>query len=574
MKLNEALSAVARARDWPTRHHLFVACGFELLYLPAFLQAHYQTQFPGNRLVVGGGLYGDLPGNLARAAAAEATATAVILQWGDLDPRLGLRSTGPWSGAAEREVRADVAGRLGLLGDAIGALAERTPVVLVPPTIPFSLAGSTSGWQMSGFELDLEHQLAGFLAAVAAAPSVRVVHPQRLAADSPPAARHDPQTELGAGFPFRVPHADAVARAVVQLAFPPQPKKGIITDLDDTLWAGIVGEVGPAAVAWGQADNAQLHGLYQSVLRQLSGAGALLGIATKNDPQVVEVALGRPDLIVGKEAFFPVYAGWGPKSEAVSAILAAWNVGADSVVFVDDTRMELEEVKSVHPTITCLELPAGNPARALEALETLRDLFGKPVVVREDSLRHASVRAMAAFRTELASRPTSTFIRELGGRVRFEVMGAAVSPRLLELINKTNQFNLNGTRLTEGEWGKLIRSPGSFVAGVSYRDRYGDLGTIGVIAGIATGDGLEVQHWVLSCRAFSRQIEDHMLDQAFAHTAGQVVRLHYKKTERNGPLREFLQRLGIEPVADGPLALGPQIPALLAQRLPHEVQRG
>ena len=575
MKLNEALGVVARARGLPVAHHLFLACGFEALHLPTFLESHHLTRFPGGRLAVSTGLYGDLPGNVARAASSEASVAAVLIEWSDLDPRLGLRSSGPWSGEAEARIRSDSAGRLALLQEAILRLAERMPVVLLPPSIPFLLAGRTSGWQASGFELELERLLAGFVSAVGAVAAVKVVHPQRLAALSPPAARHDPGLELEAGFPFAIQHADAVAQAVLSLAFPAAPKKGLITDLDDTLWAGLVGEVGPGAVFWGQADHAQIHGLYQSVLRQLSEAGVLLAVATKNDPAVVESALAREDLIVGRDIFFPVYAGWGPKSAAVTAILAAWNVAAESVVFVDDSPMELEEVRRVHPEITGIALGGRDVRGSVAALHQLRDLFGRPALVAEDGLRRASVRAMAAFKNDLAGHDLGSFVRGLGGRVVFERQPAP-SPggpnlRLLELINKTNQFNLNGVRVTEGEWLRFLGAPASLATAVSYRDRYGDLGIIGVIAGVLADDALTVKNWVLSCRAFSRQIEHHMLHYMVEQAAGRAVRLVYQKTDRNGPLQELLEKLDLRPGADGTVVISRQALERNAQQLPHEV---
>jgi FkbH-like protein len=575
MKLTEALAAVARARDLPVTHQLFVACGFELLHLPAFLEAHHQARFPGGRLAVSGGRYGDLLGNLARAASSPATVAVLLIEWGDLDPRLGLRSTAPWSGPAEQQIRVDLQRRLDLLHEATLQLAGRMPVVLMAPSIPLLLVGRTPGWQMSGFELELEQMLAAFLGKIGASPSVRVIHPHRLAALSPPASRHDPAMELGAGFPFRVEHADVVAQAVLALAFPAAPRKGLITDLDDTLWAGIVGEVGPGGISWSQADHAQLHGLYQSVLRQLAEAGVLLAIATKNDPAVVEAALAREDLHLPREAFFPVYAGWGPKSAAVSAILASWNLAADSVVFVDDSRMELEEVKRVHPGILGLELGGRDARQTLAVLAELRELFGKPTLVAEDRLRSTSVRAMAAFKNDLAGQDTAAFVKSLGGRVVFDRPSpAGPNLRLLELVNKTNQFNLNGARVSEGEWLRFLGTPGSRVAAVSYRDRYGDLGIIGVIAGLLADEALAVKHWVLSCRAFSRQIEEHMLHYMFELAAGKAVQLMYRKTDRNQPLQEFLAQLDTETGAQGTVVVSLQVLERLADRLPHQVQNG
>jgi len=244
MKLNEALKALAAARERPIGHAGFLACGFEPLHLPVFLRACYAERYADRALEVAVGLYGDLLGNLERARQSDATVAWAMLEWADVDPRLGLRATGAWSGAQEAVLLADAAQRLARLRDGIERVAERMPIVVAGPTLPFPLIGHTSGWQASPVELELELLLSRFCADVARIGQVRVLHPQRLAAVSPVAGRGDARGELAAGFPYTLEHCSALARGLIELGFPTLPKKGLITDLDDTLWSGIVGEVG------------------------------------------------------------------------------------------------------------------------------------------------------------------------------------------------------------------------------------------------------------------------------------------------------------------------------------------
>lgn len=543
LRLNEALLLAQASSASSAPRRAFLACGFEPLHLPVYLRAHHERRFPGRGLALSTGVYGDLLGNLERARQSDASAALVIVEWHDLDSRLGVRSTGPWSRQRQAEIVKDVAQRLELLRSALLSSCERMPVVLAPPSVEFGLAGDTSGWQASSFELELELEVAKLLAAVAADSRLRVLHPGRLAALSPPAARADGKTELWTGFPYSLEHASNLAEALLSVAYPDTPKKGLITDLDDTLWAGLVGEVGVEGVKWSLGDKAPLHGLYQSVLRQLYEAGALLGVATKNDEHVVTAALARSDLHLPGDAFFPVAASWGPKSEAVSAILRSWNIAADAVVVVDDSRMELEEIQRQHPGITCLEFRPKDAGATLQLLRQLRDLFGKPVVGAEDALRSASIRSLARFEEQKQASDLGSFLVGLQGEVCFEPARPG-DARLLELINKTNQFNMNGERIDAGEWQQLLARQDSFVLGVSYRDRLGPLGTIGVVAGSRAGGALHVEHWVLSCRAFSRRIEDHTLEHLLQQRSS--VSLAYRRTERNGPFREFLARLGVQ----------------------------
>jgi FkbH-like protein len=578
MKLNDALKIVGARRDLPVGHRAFLVCGFEPLHLPVFLRAHYQSRFARQTLQLGVGVYGDVIGNLERARCTEATLAWLVLEWGDVDPRLGLRSTGAWSGPARATLLADVTERLERLREAIESLAERMPVIVAAPSVSFPLLGHTPSWQASPLELDLELELARFCSDVARIGRARVLHPGRLATSSPVAARSDARSELAAGFPYTLEHASRLAGGLMELAFPNTPKKGLITDLDDTLWAGIVGEVGAESVSWSQSEHAQVHGLYQLVLRQLADAGVLLGIASKNGPEVVDSALSRSDLLIDKNAFFPVAVSWGPKSLAVSAILRTWNIGADAAVVVDDSPMELEEIRRAHPGITCLEFAPKDARRTLEMLIELRDAFGKPQVLEEDKLRAASIRSSAAFEEQVRSADLDSFVAGLEGIVSFDLRRESDGGRLLELINKTNQFNLNGARLSEGEWMSALREAGHFALGVAYADRFGSLGTIAVVKGRvvpssgAQGPLLEVTHWVQSCRAFSRRIEDHTL--AYLFDFGGVERLHlaYRSTPRNQPFQEFLGRLAIAADSDGVLELGPDQLARVTRELPHRVK--
>jgi FkbH-like protein len=262
----------------------------------------------------------------------------------------------------------------------------------------------------------------------------------------------------------------------------------------------------------------------------------------------------------------------------VSAILRAWNIAADAVVVVDDSRMELEEIRRAHPGIHCIEFAPRDPRRTLEVLAELRDAFGKPQTQEEDKLRAASIRSAALFEEQKAGGDLQEFLASLDGTIRFDPRRDSDGGRWLELINKTNQFNLNGARLTDGEWLRLSREEGHVALGVAYSDRFGSLGTIGVVAGrvvAAAGSArrLEVAHWVLSCRAFSRRIEDHTLEHLFELAGVDTLRLLYKSTARNQPFQEFLTRLGLMPGSDGAIDVERAALARLLSGLPHRVAR-
>ena len=523
-----------------------LACGFTPLHLETFLAAHLQQALPGRKVKVTHGLYGNLVGTLeALAGAAPADGIVVTLEWADLDPRLDYRNAGSWSAS---DIVASARTNLERIASALARIPAGPRVALSLPSLPLPPLFHTPGWLSSEHELQLHADLAHTAAEIAQAGRVSLINMQRLAGISPPAERLDLKSDLYTGLPYTMQHADQLASQLAQALAPATVKKGIISDLDDTLWSGIVGEVGPEAVTWDLESHAQLHGLYQKLLASLSEGGTLVGIASKNDPAVVAEAFKRKDLLLRPDQVFPIEVHWNAKSGSVARILETWNIAADSVIFVDDSPMELAEVAAAHPGIECVLFPKNDYPAALAMLRLLRDRCGKEKLSADDALRLASIRQGAAFR-ELASTGSApeTFLQQLDATVTLD-FDCAEKPRVLELVNKTNQFNLNGRRYTEAEWQTLLAQPGAVVAAINYEDKFGPLGTIAVICGRREGELLRVDAWVMSCRAFARRIEQQTLKAIFDATGANEIQFELAATARNAPVRElFTALLGTEP---------------------------
>lgn len=569
MTLNEALRRVNDARKLPPRaDRIFLACGFEPLHFATFLRANASCRFPEESVDVVTGQYGDLSGNLRKAIDSRATTVAAVVEWDDLDPRLGLRSSGGWAGTLQRDIQMTCRDRLAALGESIARLASRCVVALSGPTLPLAPLGHTARGQATPFELELHYQTAGFLRQMAEHNGVRVLDPLWLENMTPAEKRLDAKMALIAGFPYTTGHADALARGLIDLLYPSPAKKGLIVDLDDTLWSGIVGEVGVDGVSWCMESKTQVHALLQQMLAALAENGVLIAVASKNDPAIVEQALSRRDLLLPRDVLFPVVASWNAKSAAVAEILRVWNIGADAVVMLDDSPMELSEVQTAHPGISALQFRPRDAAAVWELLGQLRNLFGKPVVLAEDAVRASSIRAGAAFQ---AANRNEDFLQTVAGRITLDYRKDPGDKRVLELVNKTNQFNLNGVRIADGEWLAFLDAPDSISAIVSYEDKFGPLGKIAAVFAVRDGCELRVRSWVMSCRAFSRKIEHHTLESLFRVFGAERVRFDFKTTERNQPLREFFEAIGLDTSITGEAVLSREDFAHLGLRLPHEV---
>jgi FkbH-like protein len=521
-----------------------LACGFTPLHLQTFLAAHLQQALSDRKVTITPGLYGNLAGTLESISdAALPDGLVIALEWPDLDPRLDFRGAGSWGTTAVNDIVASAQTMLHRISAALLRIPPGPRIALSLPTLPLPPLFHTPGWQASQQELALEANVMLFAAGIAQEGRIAVISPQRLAEQSPAAARLDLKSDLYNGLPYTMEHSDRLASQLALALIPPSPKKGIISDLDDTLWSGIAGEVGPDAVSWDLASHAQLHGLYQKLLASLADSGTLIGVASKNDPAVVAKAFERKDLLLRPEQVFPIEVHWNAKSGSVARILEAWNIAADSVIFVDDSPMELAEVAAGHPGIECVLFPRNDYQAGLAMLRHLRDRCGKERVSRDDALRLESIRQGAAFREQASGGAApESFLQQISAVVTFD-FAAASEPRVLELVNKTNQFNLNGARYTQPDWQKLLSAPGAVLAAVSYEDKFGPLGTIAAIAGRADGKRLIVDTWVMSCRAFARRIEHQTLKMLFENTGADDIQFRFTPTAKNGPLRDFFATL-------------------------------
>ncbi len=544
MKLAEALSIIqgvsAGGLDFP----VVLACGFTPLHLQTYFSAHLQTAMPDRKVRVRTGLFDDVAGTLERFPGLGAKACALALEWTDLDSRLGYRQLGGWGRRVEADVVNSVEAKLELLGVAIGGIPAASRLAVSLPTLPLPPAFHTTGWQASEAEVALEEAVAGFARTIAGHAAVMLVNKQRLDTLSPPEARYDFRSDLHTGFPYTIRHADALGAALAALVESPQPKKGLITDLDDTLWLGLVGETGHENVSWDLAGHSQLHGLYQQMLHALADHGVLIAIASKNSPEVVEKALSRSDLAIAREKIFPIEVHWEAKSGSVARILQAWNIGADSVVFVDDSAMELEEVRAAHPGIECILFPKSDHAAGLALLRRLRDLFGKPRLSEEDAYRIRSIQQNQQLaRNNGTPGSAEQFLSAAEAIITLEFNPPASDRRVVELVNKTNQFNLNGLRYTESEWAEALRRPDSFAVAVAYQDKFGPLGKIAVVRGRQERKRIHVETWVMSCRAFSRRIEHQCIAQLFGRFAAEEMVFDFKPTGKNEALKDFLSSM-------------------------------
>jgi FkbH-like protein len=351
------------------------------------------------------------------------------------------------------------------------------------------------------------------------------------------------------GLPVAGKAMGEVAAAVIDaaLAARREPAKLVVTDLDNTLWRGVIAEDGVDGIHWRAEGLGYRHFVYQTYLMRLKGEGVLLAAVSRNSPEVAIAPLRDGRMTVKESDFVTVVASYHAKSAQIREIAKQLNLGLDAVVFVDDNPVELQEVSQELPAVRCVAFPKqdeGLPA----VLAELSGHLARRELTAEDKTRTEMYRRRleGMVPSEAAGADLEGFLRDLKMKLTLHDRSTGDRTRAVQLINKTNQFNANGARVTDEDVGAILATGGRLLT-ATLEDRTGSHGEI--LALLASGDGV-VQAFVLSCRVFQRRVE-----QAFcawlAEQPHPPVSMTYAPTERNEPFQVFLQDPAFGPAVPG-----------------------
>ena len=338
------------------------------------------------------------------------------------------------------------------------------------------------------------------------------------------------------------------ARLITALRSP--PKKVLALDLDNTLWGGVVAEEGLEGIEIGDTSpRGEAFKAFQKYILSLKNRGVLLAVCSKNDPaRALEPFEKHPEMVLRAGDFVSFKANWEPKSENLRQMAAELKLGLDSFVFVDDNPAEIEIVRQFAPAVTTILL-GPDPAEYTGQLQDCR-LFEPRSITAEDLQRTTQYRAEAQRQTLLTSATDmATYLESLGMEATLSEFTILDAPRLAQLINKSNQFNLTTRRRTEAEVQGLIGRADYAAFSVRLTDRFGDHGLISIVIGQVLGDAMAIDTWLMSCRVLKRQVEEVALNElARLARAKGCRRLEgvYLPTPKNDMVRDFYPCLGFE----------------------------
>lgn len=334
-------------------------------------------------------------------------------------------------------------------------------------------------------------------------------------------------------------------------------RKLLVLDLDDTLWGGIVGDVGWEQLRLGGHDSVgEAFVDFQRAIKQLTRRGVLLAVVSKNTEAVaLEAMRSHPAMVLRPENFVAWRINWHDKARNVADLVAELNLGLQSVVFIDDNPAERARVREALPEVLVPDWPEDKLLYP-STLLALR-CFDAPAISREDAARtqlYAAEHERETSRQEVGS--LDDWLLSIGLQVRAEPLTPASLPRAAQLLNKTNQMNLSTRRLTEAELRDWAQGPGRALWTLSVSDRFGDAGLTGIL-GVERDEQAatcRIMDFVLSCRVMGRRIEHTMahLAVAWAREAGlRHVEAVYLPTAKNKPCHEFWMTSGFEAEPDG-----------------------
>jgi FkbH-like protein len=365
------------------------------------------------------------------------------------------------------------------------------------------------------------------------------------------AAWHDPalwcrskQEIAPAAAPF---YGDMVGRLLG--AMQGRSAKCLVLDLDNTLWGGVIGDDGLDGIVLGQGSPlGEGYVALQDYALQLSRRGAILAVCSKNDEaNAVEVFDKHPEMLLRREDIVAFRANWNDKPANLRAIAAEVNIGLDALVFLDDNPFERNLVREELPMVAVPEVP-DEPA-LIPAILADAGYFESLAITDEDRERtrqYQGNKARESLResgTDLESYLAGLQMR-LGWR-RFDRLGLQ---RVVQLINKTNQFNLTTRRYSEADVLSVMDDPCSFGLQLRLLDRFGDNGIIAIIVGrLQEGGDLLIDTWLMSCRVLGRQVEATTLSLivAEARRLGATRLLgEYRPTKKNVMVKDHYRRLG------------------------------
>lgn len=361
---------------------------------------------------------------------------------------------------------------------------------------------------------------------------------------------HDPTLWNMAKLPFSskfLPvYADMLMRILAALRG--KSRRCLILDLDNTLWSGVIGDDGLEGIIIGQGNaTGEAHLAVQQTALNLRARGVVLAVSSKNTDEIARTPFQKhPEMLLREEHIAVFQANWNDKATNITAIAKELNLGLDAMVFLDDNPVERGLVRQMLPQVAVPELPS-DPA--LYARTLIAAGYFEAVAFSEEDRKRADFYSDNARRVSLQKQAgdLESYLKSLQMVMTVQPFDAIGRPRISQLINKSNQFNLTTRRYTEADVAAIEADPNCFHLQIRLSDIYGDNGMISVIICRKKDEEWEIDTWLMSCRVLGRKVEEAALQEIAKSAKKQGIKKIigiYLPTERNKLVEDHYAKLG------------------------------
>ena len=354
----------------------------------------------------------------------------------------------------------------------------------------------------------------------------------------------------------KLEHLPLICQSVVEvvLTLMGRVTKCIVLDLDNTLWGGVVGDLGHLGIEIGAHGDGEAFHHFQHYLLALKKRGIILAVCSKNE---IENALrpfrDNPEMVLRLDDIAVFVANWENKAHNISALRDRLNIGFDSMVFLDDNPFERNLIRQLLPDVIVPEL-SEDPADYVRFLSSL-NLFETTSYSPADARRAAQYKEEAE-RLELKASisDVTDYLKSLEMKIRVARFDPDNIPRIAQLTQRSNQFNMTTQRLTEGECREMMLDDETWMPlYASLSDRFGDHGLISVVALRHTREAISIVNWLMSCRVLSRGVEEYLMAKVVKLAIERRVKriqAEYIPTAKNAMVKGFYSRFGFDLVEE------------------------
>lgn len=333
-------------------------------------------------------------------------------------------------------------------------------------------------------------------------------------------------------------------------------KKCIAVDLDNTLWGGIIGQDGIENILLSNDGAGKSFYDFQNALLNYYHQGIILTICSKNSENVVnEVFEKHPYMVLKPEHFAVMKINWNNKVENLIETAKELNIGIDSIVFLDDSKFERELIKKQLPEVEVPDLP-DDPTHYVSFLKEL-DYFNFHKLTDDDFKRNETYKLnFERKKAETSFTDIKDYLRSLEMKIEIKEIDDFTSPRIVQLIQKTNQFNTTTKRYTDAEINKMRNSGEWEIYSFSVKDKFGDNGIVGVfiLKHLLVKSAVEIDSFIMSCRVIGREIENAILHFIIKKAQAKRIKTIFAEiitTAKNEPCRSVYKDFGFEEFENG-----------------------